>query len=436
VTLVTAVAAATACGAGDPVPTAVHAEVAKVPPMGWSSWSFIRQEPSEQNIEAQAKALATSGLLAHGYRQVNLDDFYYLNPATQVDAYGRWVVDPKKFPDGIAALAAYVHGLGEGFGMYLTPGIPVAAYQRNTPIEGTTFHARDIVSNTAQFETNYNFGSGSMYFIDFNKNPAAAQAYLNSWANELAGWGVDYVKLDGIDDTNIADLQHWSIALKQSQRAIYLGLSNGNGLPAEGTWADYANAWRIEHDVECYCSATSYPLTEWANVAQRFTDVPKWLKYTGGGGWNDLDSIEIGNGANNGLTATERQTQFTLWAISAAPLMLGTDLTHLDPADVALLTNDEVIAVDQRGRPAHPLSQQSGQQVWVSANGDGSYTVALFNLGSATAPVSLTWNELGFGGPATARDLWSHTDLGASTGFGVTLAPHASRLLRVTPVNG
>jgi hypothetical protein len=119
-----------------------------------------------------------------------------------------------------------VHGLGEKFGMYLTPGIPVAAYNQNTPIQGTSFHARDIVSDTSSYETNYNFGSGSMYYIDYTKNPAAAQAYLNSWADQLASYGVDYLKIDGVGDWDVADIQHWSQALDQTGRPIHLELSN------------------------------------------------------------------------------------------------------------------------------------------------------------------------------------------------------------------
>jgi hypothetical protein len=432
--LACAAAGLSGCSTADPVPASVHDDAAATPPMGWSSWSFIRQDPTAADIDAQARALKTSGLLAHGYRQVNLDDFYYLDPATQVDMFGRWATDRAKFPDGIAAVAAYVHSQGERFGIYLTPGVPVAACKRNTPIQGTTFHAQDIVSDTSRFETNYNFGPGSMYYIDYQRNPVAAQAFLNSWADELAEWGVDYVKLDGIDTGNLAELQHWAIALKQTGRSIYLGLSNGSGLPDSGVWRDYANSWRIDHDVECYCADSSYPLTEWANVAGRFTDLAAWQHDAGPGGWNDLDSLEVGNGAADGLTTAERQTQVTLWAMANAPLMLGTDLTHLDPADTALLTNDQVIAVDQSGHPAHLVGQAGSQEVWATANGDGSFTVALFNLGNAAANVTATWASLGFAGAADVHDLWSHADLGSLAGsVSAGLAPHASRLFSVRP---
>jgi hypothetical protein len=420
-----------------PAPHPAHAEAngaATSPQSGWSSWSFIRRNPTEANIEAQAQAMHDSGLVNHGFQYLNIDDFYYLNPSTTVDGYGRWVTDSARFPHGMKAVGDYVHNLGEKFGMYLTPGIPVAAYNQNTPIEGTSFHARDIVSNTSSYETNYNFGNGSMYYIDFAKNPTAAQAFLNSWANLLASWGVDYIKLDGVGDWDIPDVQHWSQALNQTGRTIHFELSNSLALKDAATWRQYANGWRVEGDIECYCSSTSYPLTSWSHVADRFTDLPAWTAYAGSGGWNDPDSVEVGNGANDGLTPDERRTQLTLWSIAAAPLVLGVDLTNLDSGDLGLLTNDEVLAVDRQGHPGHPVDRTTQQQVWVTPNGDGSYTVALFNLGSSTATVTAKFNELGFTGTATVRDLWSHTDLGTATdSYGTSLAAHASRLLRVTP---
>ena len=145
----------------------------------------------------------------------------------------------------------------------------------------------------------------------------------------------------------------------------------------------------------------------------------------------------MGNGSNDGLTVDERQTQLTLWAVSAAPLVLGTDLTNLDSTDLGMLTNDEVIAVDQHGHPAHPVDRTTQQQVWAAPNGDGSYTVALFNLGGSAATVTAKWTDVGFSGTASVRDLWSHTDLGSAMGsFSATLNAHASRLLRVTPASG
>jgi hypothetical protein len=423
-------------GAGVSGAPAAHAEgngAAATPQAGWSSWSFVRSNPTEANIEAQAAAMASTGLVGHGYSYINIDDFYYYNPGTTVDSYGRWVVDTGRFPHGMASVAGYVHGKGEKFGMYLTPGIPVAAYNQNTPIQGTSYHARDIVSNTSSYEANYNFGNGAMYYIDYAKNPAAAQAYVNSWANLLASYGVDYLKMDGVGDGDIGDIQAWSQALNQSGRTIHFQLSNSLDVNNGKIWKQYTNGWRIDGDVECYCST----LTNWGNVSRRFNDLPAWVRYDSPGGWGDPDSVEIGNGTSTGLTPDERRSQMTLWAISSAPLVLGTDLTHMDSGDLALLTNDEVLGVDRAGHPAHPVVQGAQQQTWWAYNGDGTYTVGLFNLAGSTANVTANWSDLGFTGSATVRDLWSHTDLGTSGGsFTASLPSHGSRLLRVAPTAG
>ncbi len=406
---------------------------AATPPAGWSSWSFVRNTPTDAKIKAQAQALHDSGLVGHGYTYLNIDDFYYLNPSQTVDQYGRWVIDTAKFPNGMANVGAYVHNLGEKFGLYLTPGIPVAAYNQNTPIEGTSFHARDIVSDTSRYEANYNFGNGAMYFIDWGKNPAAAQAFVNSWARLLASYGADYLKIDGVGTGDQDDVIGWSKALAASGRTIHFGLSNGLARDHAATWRQYANSWRTEGDIECYCST----LTNWNNVSSRWNDLPAWAAWAGPGGWNDPDSIEVGNGTSTGLSPDERRSQITLWSISAASLLLGTDLTHLDSGDLALLTNDEVLAIDRAGNAAIPVSQSSQQQVWRAPGPNGTTTVALFNLSGATATVTANFTDVGFTGNAAVRDLWSHTDLGTSANsFSRSLPAHGSALLRLTPAAG
>ncbi len=416
---------------------------ALTPLLGWSSWSFLRSSPTEAEMKAQASAMSTSGLVAAGYKYVNLDDFWYLNPSTTVDTYGRWVTDTSKFPDGMANLGSYIHSLGEKFGMYLTPGIPVAAYNQNTPIQGTSYHARDIVSNTSSYATNYNFGN-VMYYIDYAKNPTAAQAYLNSWADQLAGYGIDYLKIDGVspndgDGQAVADVQHWSQALNQTGRTIHLELSNSLTARDAASWQQYSNGWRIDGDIECYCGSNGspYPLTDWNNVKGRFTDVLPWIGAGITGGWNDLDSVEVGNGSNDGLTLDERKTQLTLWAIENSNLTLGVDLTNLDSTDLGLITNPELLAVDQAGHPARPVDATTTSQAWYAPNGDGSYTVALFDLSDSAATVSVNWQDIGFtGSAATVHDDWSHSDLGSfSTGYSASLPAHGTALLKVTPTS-
>lgn len=408
--------------------------VSATPAMGWSTWSFLRNHPTEAAVEAQALAMYNSGLQNHGFVYINLDDFYYFNPSNTVDAYGRWAVNPSTFPDGMAAVAAYVHSLGLKFGIYVTAGIPVAAYNQNTPIQGTSYHAQDIVTNTSSYEVNYNYGNGCMYYIDYTK--PGAQAFINSWADLFASWGVDYLKIDGVGDGDIGDIEAWSQALVQTGRPIHLELSNSLDVNNGSIWEEYANGWRIEGDIECYCSGTSYPLTDWNNVLARFNDAPHWTQFGGPGGWNDLDSLEIGNGTNDdGLTTSQEQATMTLWSICCAPLILGVDLTQLNTNDLTMLFNNNVLQVDQDGSIGAPLTYNTTTQVWRAAEADGSYAVAFFNLGSSTTNLSVTWAQLGFTNAAEVQDLWAGTDLGRQTsGYSASVPANGATLYRVAPV--
>lgn len=398
------------------------------PPMGWSSWSSLRGNINATNIKAQALAMHQH-LHKYGYEYVNIDAGWN----SGIDKYGRVTWDSKKFPDGIASVAKYVHSLNLKFGIYLVPGIPSAALTANSQVKGTKYRISDI----AKAGSPGNTANDSSVALDYTKPGAAA--YVQSQADMFASWGVDYIKMDfvgpgggRIPADNRVDIQHWHQAIKNTGRPMHLELSNSLSFADASTWQRYSNGWRIEGDIECYKHCTN--LTNFnVRVSLRFADVPKWVPFAGPGHWNDLDSIEVGNGAANGITPDERQTMLTLWSIESAPLLLGTDLTQLDPFDLTLLTNREVIAVDQSGHPALPVSQDTPQQVWFANNHDGSYTVALFNLADMPATVTATWSQMGIRGPVAARNLWTHADLGRQPAeYSANLAPHASQLLRIT----
>jgi hypothetical protein len=276
-----------------------------------------------------------------------------------------------------------------------------------------------------------------MYGIDYSK--PGAQAYVDSWAAQFASWGVDYLKIDGVGSQDIPDVKAWASALRATGRPINYALSNNLAIADAATWRQYANSWRTQGDVECYCGPGShgsgYPLTDWAHVSSRFAKAASWQPYAGPGGWNDLDSLEIGNGDQVGLTADQRRSQFTLWAMAASPLLLGTDLTHLDGTDKAMLTNDRLIGVDQDGVAAKRIVNSGNNQVFSKREANGAYVVALFNTAtSGSSTVSVTWAQVGFTGSAAVTDLWSGSNRGTvDDSYSATLRPGETRLIRAVP---
>ena len=412
--------------------------VGLTPALGWSSWSFVRHNPTATTIDAEADAMKSSGLAAAGFQYVNVDDFWYQCPGSQgpnVDTNGRWVTDTTKFPGGIQAVAGHVHADGLKFGLYVTPGISAQAVAKNTAILGTTYHAKDIA--TTATEKNYN--CHGMVGIDYTK--PGAQAFVNSWADQFASWGVDYVKIDGVGTSDVPDIKAWSAALRQTGRPIHLELSNSLAIGSASTWAQYSNGWRTGGDIECYsCESggSSYPLTHWASVQSRFAAVANWQPYGGPGAFNDYDSLEVGNGGNDGLTAPERQSMMSLWAMGASPLILGTDLTHLDATDLSYLTNTRVLAVDQDAIDAKRIVSNGNQQVYAKTEQDGSVIVGLFNYSdTAGQTVSVNLATAGVSGSATATDLWTGSSLGTVSGtYSVTLGAGAVRLMKLTPSSG
>jgi hypothetical protein len=422
------------------------------PYLGWSSWSTFRCDVSDSIVRAQALAMHQQ-LQSHGYQYVNIDS----DCANFIDAYGRKIYDPAKFPDGVAPIASYVHGLGLKLGVYAYPGIPIPAVEANTPIAGTPYHARDIIfppdgvhpgNDVCQYGNTFQ----NTCRIDYSK--PAAQEFIDSWADLLASWGVDLLKLDAVSpgsstssyDTR-PDVHAWSQALAGSGRDIQLILSWHLDVKSAPFWQASANGWRIDDDIECYNTCST--LTTWSNpfgytrdtIISRFFDAVPWASYAGPGGWSNLDSLLIGNGAKDGLSDAERRSAMTLWAITGAPLYSGDDLTDLDSTGRALLTNDRVIAVDQAGvagqlvGAASPFRSWSDQQVWAAHEPDGSYAVALFNLAGVPESVSADWQDLGFCGTANVTDVWTGEGLGHHRDtIRQQLPAHGSSLLRIRQI--
>ncbi|NIK71882.1 glycoside hydrolase family 27 protein [Paenibacillus sp. BK720] len=420
------------------VAEAANNGLAQKPLMGWSSYSMQVYSGNgawitAAQIKAQSDAMHQK-LQSHGYEYINVDAGWNGG----LDGYGRPVPSATLYPNGLTDVINYVHANGQKFGLYFIPGLSPQAYNADLPIYGAPGCSMQDIAVQPLTTADY---WGLDYKIDFSN--ACAQKYIDSIVDLIDSWGVDFVKFDSVtpgsghNDTSIdarGDVAAWSQAL--SSRGIWFEISWALDHNYVDTWKQYANGWRVDWDVECYCVNTA--LTSWPNIARLFADAAVWWRDAGPGGWNDFDSLNVGNGAMDGLTQDERQTAMSLWAMSSAQLYTGNDLTNLDAFGLSLLTNDEVIAVNQAGRPAHPVSAASNQQVWYANNGDGTYTVGLFNLGASAATVTVNWNDIGLNGAGTVRDLWSHSELGTfNAGYSsVNLPSHASRLFKVTAAGG
>jgi hypothetical protein len=422
----------------------------RTPVMGWSSWSFLRLGVNAAQVRGEARALVSTGLAAAGYRHLNIDDGWYQCPGPQgpnVDAFGRWVVNTASYPDvgpdnGVQALAAYVHHLGLKFGIYETAGISMQAVAKNTPILGTSETADEIATTTQQ--NNYNCGG----MVDINYSKPGAQAYVNSIVDELASWGVDYIKLDGITNSNGPDINAWHAAIRQSGRPIVLDITQGSfTIKIAPLLKRYANQWEFKPDIEINgpdegsangCNAppfpgclSVFPLTSYTHWSDRFGAVANWQPYGGPGGFNDYDSIEVGDGsADSGMSLAASESQLSLWALGSAPLILGIDLTKsvtnafgtsagLTRRDLSLLTNRRVIEVDQDSIDASRIAvagtpgRKPGHQVFAKVERRGDAIVGLFNTTTTlrSAPVTISTTAAAIGLPPDphgylVQDLW------------------------------
>ncbi len=436
------------------------------PVLGWSSWSALRRAPTATQVEAEANAMVSSGLKAAGYMFIDLDDFYYQCPGSQgpnVDQWGRWVTDPTIFPpgpsgqDGIAVLAAYVHSLGLKFGIYLTPGISKQAVAQNTPIEATgpggvelstaSGYTANQIATTTSAE---NYNCGGMVRLDWTNNPAGAQAYYDSIADRFASWGVDLIKFDGQEDYSGPDLDGFAAAIAQSSNPrMLLDATEGDyTIALEPSVVKDATQWEYSPDIESGGGAAAY--TNYANVSVRFNNVVLWQPYVGPGSWQDLDSVEIGNGSSpgvggreDGLTVDGRKTMLALWSLAGSPLILGPDLTNLDPVDQALLTNPDVLAVDQDGVSANRIAggnytSQTKYQVFAKMESGGDGDVGLFNTTDG-GPETLSTTASAVGLPASPAylltDLWSHTSTETTGAIAASVPAQGAGLYRVSTLS-
>jgi hypothetical protein len=424
---------------------------AAAPPMGWNSYDAYGTTVTEAQFRANALWLSRN-LERYGWDYAVIDmEWFVRNPTPAgnakdsivvLDEYGRYVPAPNRFPSaaggaGFKPLADYVHSLGLKFGIHILRGIPKEAVQRNLPIAGSAFHATEAADTAATCPWN-----PDNYGVDAAK--PAGQAYYNSIAALYAAWGVDFIKADCIASHpyRADEIRLLSAALRSSGREMMLSLSPG---PAPREALDelrrYADLWRISEDVwDLWHSTTTYP----QGLGDQFTRAALWAPLAQPGHWPDADMLALGFlGPTPGLgkpratrlTQDEQRTYITLWCISRSPLMMGGNLTRMDAWTASLLSNLEVLTVDQHATDAHEVLSRDNFSVWRSHPdlGGGEY-LAVFNLGETPRPLALQWRDIGLAARSYGvRDLWQARDLGNAAALRVDLPAHGAALLRVLP---
>ena len=363
-------------------------EWAKSPPMGWNSWdcfgTTITEEIAKAQADAQDKYLKSSGweyfvVDIQWYEGASQGHSYQPGAKLTMDEFGRLLPAPNKFPSsvdgaGFKPLADYVHAKGLKFGIHLMRGIPRQAVQQNTPVKGTNYHAQDIANTRSICAWN-----PDMYGVDMKK--PGAQDYYDSVFELYASWGIDFIKVDDIarpyDAVQQLEIEAMRKAIDKTGRPIVFSLSPGDTPVEKGAHVNqYANMWRVSDDF----------WDRWSPLYGMFGRLNKWTPYRIEGAYPDADMLPFGIidfRRPTNFTHDEQITCMTLWCIARSPLMLGADMTKLDEWTIKLLTNKEVLGVNQASTNNRQLSNDSDRIVWVAdVPGSKDKYVALFNASS------------------------------------------------------
>ena len=418
--------------------------------MGWNSWDSYGLTITEAEFQDNVRWMAAH-LKKYGWEYTVIDEGWYLqNPQSggkpawiyTLSQDGRYLPAVNRFPSaahdlGFKPLADSVHALGLKFGIHILRGIPREAVAKNLPIANSSFHAQDAAntSDTCGWNPD-NFGV---------RDNAAGQAYYDSIARLYASWGVDFIKVDCISSPYIeSEIHMLSAALRKSGRPIVLSLSPG-GTPVDkfDDVRQYAQMWRVSGDVWDHWGPD--PKVDWSQgLKAQFAMLSRWAGKQGPEGWPDADMLPLGFlGPRPGLgdprttsfTPDEQRTFMTLWTVFRSPLMMGGNLSHSDLWTESLLTNPEVIALDQHSTYNHPVIETESTIVWTAKpeNGQGDY-VAVFNVSDAPQTVRYAWKDLELDRSGYhVRDLWEKKNLGTASLLQLTLQPHASALYELTP---
>lgn len=421
----------------------------KKPPMGWNSWDCYGAGVTEDELLGNAEFMRDR-LKQYGYQYVVCDIQWY-EPAAKgnvynnfadlcMDEYSRLIPAANRFPSsangaGFKPIADKIHSMGLKFGIHIMRGIPRQAVHRNTRIYGTTARARDIASQFSLCPWNTD-----MYGVDTEKR--GAEEYYDSLFKLYASWGVDFVKVDDIANTEFSPQNPYSAekeiemiraAIDRSGRDMVLSLSPG---PAPLNKAEHlsknANMWRISGDF----------WDRWDKLLNMFSLCEKWYPYVKDGSFPDCDILPLGKlcidgsymgdmGRDSGFTKEEQKTMMTLWAVFRSPLFFGGELRLTDDYTLSLVTNPEVINVNQNSEKPLFLYNKGGIAVWQTKI-ENCTAVAVFNLSDEEKHYKLSFSDLGIENVRAVRDLWARKDIPkCENDVAVSLKPHSSEFFEI-----
>jgi hypothetical protein len=430
--------------------------LALTPPMGWNSYDAFGDSVVESEILSNALWLREH-LQPMGWDTVVIDFRWYdrladgvrvQNPeGVTIDEFGRCIPPTNRFPSavngaGFKPLADKIHALGLKFGIHIMRGIPRQAVEQNLPIAGSKFTAAQAVLP----ETDPNrtcVWNRDMFGVDATTE--GGRAWYASIARQYADWGVDYIKCDDIANLqrgrfyDATEIEALSTSLKNSGRSIVLSLSPGaTPVNAAPHVKQFANLWRISGDF----------WDQWPSLDHNFSLFAAWYDDGGPGHWPDGDMIPFGHVCQRNcdvhpdrwtrFTRDEQLTLMSLWALAPSPLMLGMNLPDNDDWTTAILSNPEVLAVNQDslGRAARRMTgPPQVVETWMKKLADGSFAVGFFNRSAQPVKVNFPWRNLGFLSVPAVRDLWLRQDLGRQENLVVELLPHGCSLLRLHSPN-